>query len=1244
MTAVPATAFGTDSAPAAPGKAATPDAQSVTGSWSVTLVTGDVVKVERFANGRQAATVKPAPGHEREMFTTREVDGRLHVMPTSAIPYVASGQLDRTLFDVTALIEQGYDDARSPQLPLIVSYTDSVDSLRAQEAPAGTRRTAVLSSVHGAALTAAKTDLAGFWKSTSKPSENRRTGAPRLAGNIDKVWLDGKVKATLDRSVPQIGAPEVWKSGYTGKGVKVAVLDTGADADHPDLRGKIANSHNFTDSDSTSDRHGHGTHVAATVAGSGAGSGGTRKGVAPDADLLIGKVLSDQGAGQESWALAGMEWAVRSGASVVNISLGGAPQEDDPMAAAVDRLTEETGTLFVVAAGNDGPRPNTVGSPGIAEQALTVGAVDSKDVLAGFSSWGPAGDADQVKPEITAPGVGIVAARARGTAMGNPVDDLHTAASGTSMATPHVAGAAALLAQQHPDWTPVRIKDALVGTAKHVQGTAVDAQGGGRMDVARASAQTVHATGVLNLGVARPDQDAVNKTVTYTNDSDTAVRLSLSLDVKNAAGASAPAELIKAGSLSVTVAPGETATVPVVASPTDAPSPGRYTGQLTATTADGSVKIATAVALTVQGPLHKVTLKTIDRYGKGARGLNFFAFYGSDPRWDVIDSYLGGTESQTIELPEDTYHFDALLPGRDSLGDHHSRIIRPELKLTGDMTLVVDAREAVKVDIRTPKPAEQQGMVHHGVHRTFADREVSVTAIDHSVVKTLYVTPTHKPAKGTFEAYSRWQLAQPRLTVEVEGKGVPEVYASPIMISPLNDGTRRLPLVYVGTASPPELAGKNLRGKIALVDEGSDIGSNAIEGVIRVSKAGAAGALVIGSVPGAAWNPWTPQGDRLPIEAAMVSKDHGKALTDLLAKREARVKWSVQATSPYQYDLTLVQRDRVPAKLLYQVDKMKTATIKSRYHQTGTSQWQMEQRYAWRPWQTTSFIMETASGLKVPSVRTETLSADDTVWMHRVTNQLPWAIGDFIRGGMTTALEQYAPGESRTEDWFRSVLRPGVPKGVKGFSSVRNGDTFDLRIPGFVDSAGHYSFVSEEDGVSTRLYRDGDLIAEQSIPWGNIPVTGGKSDYRLQVRTSRPTTPEWQISTSTDTSWRFSSQTTARSTVLPLIQLDYGVPVDSGNQVKPSSATAVSLKARHQDGLQGPEIDLMQAWVSYDDGAHWTKVKRLSHKGKGAWEALMDTRAAAKDTGYVSLRVQAQDRAGNQVDQTIVRAYGVRTK
>ncbi|MDX6259730.1 MAG: hypothetical protein QOH84_1418, partial [Kribbellaceae bacterium] len=447
-------------APPPPGAPSAPRASGVPKSSVVTLITGDVVEITDAGGGKKAASVHPAAGRERIAFHTIEVDGGLRVLPSDAVPYISTGVLDANLFDVDELVADGFGDSTATTLPLIVRYADP--SAARTQSLTGTTTTRALDSIGATAVRADKDELPALWKSLD-PTENARA----LSRGISKIWLDGRVRASLDKSVPQIGAPAAWQAGFEGSGVKVAVLDTGVDANHPDLQGKVKEAEDFSGSPTGPEDHfGHGTHVAATIAGTGAGAGGTRKGVAPKADLLIGKVLGDDGYGYDSSIIAGMEWAAASGAKVVNMSLGGGPTDGtDPLSQAVDRITAESGTLFVVAAGNDGA-DQSIGTPGTAQSALTVGAVDRNDQLADFSSRGPRLGDNGLKPEITAPGVDIVAARAAGTIMGDPVDDLYTAASGTSMATPHVAGSAALLAQAHPDWKADQLKNALVSTAK----------------------------------------------------------------------------------------------------------------------------------------------------------------------------------------------------------------------------------------------------------------------------------------------------------------------------------------------------------------------------------------------------------------------------------------------------------------------------------------------------------------------------------------------------------------------------------------------------------------------------------------------------------------------------------------------------------------------------------------------------------------------------------------------------------
>lgn len=298
--------------------------------------------------------------------------------------------------------------------------------------------------------------------------------------DVEKIWPDLPVRVCLDASVPLIGAPQVWEAGYTGEGVRIAILDTGIDPYHPDFAGRIAATADFT-SEGPQDRDGHGTHVAGIAAGSGRASKGRYRGLAPEASLYIAKVLGREGAGLMSDVMAGIEWAVEQEVEIINLSLGG-----DPPCDGTDALSEtcdvavEKGYVVCVAAGNGGPAPYTIGPPGCAKEVITVGASTDQDEVADFSSRGPTTDG-RIKPDTVLPGAEIISCRAKDTSLGNPVGEYYAQLSGSSMATPHASGIAALILQARPELTPAQLKALLMETALDL-GLSPNDQGAGRAD------------------------------------------------------------------------------------------------------------------------------------------------------------------------------------------------------------------------------------------------------------------------------------------------------------------------------------------------------------------------------------------------------------------------------------------------------------------------------------------------------------------------------------------------------------------------------------------------------------------------------------------------------------------------------------------------------------------------------------------------------------------------------------------
>ena len=298
--------------------------------------------------------------------------------------------------------------------------------------------------------------------------------------DVVKIYEDRPVYAYLDTSVPIIQVPRLWDEGLTGEGVRIAIIDTGIDPEHPDFQGRIVETHDLT-GEGPVDEHGHGTHCASIAAGSGAASGGKYRGVAPGASIYSAKVLRANGQGMMSDVMGGVDWAVDRGVQIISLSLGGPGPSDgrDALSEMCDAAVEE-GIVLCIAAGNDGPNGYTVGSPGSARRVITIGASSDLDRVATFSSRGPTTDG-RAKPDVVLPGVDIVAARAKDTAMGPVIDEHYTVASGTSMATPHAAGVCALLLQAEPSLSPEEIKASLMATAVDL-GQDAYAQGKGRVD------------------------------------------------------------------------------------------------------------------------------------------------------------------------------------------------------------------------------------------------------------------------------------------------------------------------------------------------------------------------------------------------------------------------------------------------------------------------------------------------------------------------------------------------------------------------------------------------------------------------------------------------------------------------------------------------------------------------------------------------------------------------------------------
>ncbi|WP_299772520.1 S8 family serine peptidase [uncultured Tateyamaria sp.] len=278
-----------------------------------------------------------------------------------------------------------------------------------------------------------------------------------------------------DQKTWGVDAVGAWASRYTGAGIKVAVLDTGLDLQHPDFADRTIVSESFVTGEDVQDGQGHGTHCAGTAVGGRTSDRDFRYGVASDADLYVGKVLANSGSGRERDVLIGMAWAIEQGCEVISMSLGSDVREGDtysPEYEALGRQALDRGSLIIAAAGNSSSRRlgfvAPVGSPANAPSIMAVAAVDEALSVADFSSGGINPDGGEVN--LAGPGVDVFSSV--------PAPRLYRSLSGTSMACPHVAGIAAHWAESDQNLRGQALWDKIIETAAPVSEDARDVGAG----------------------------------------------------------------------------------------------------------------------------------------------------------------------------------------------------------------------------------------------------------------------------------------------------------------------------------------------------------------------------------------------------------------------------------------------------------------------------------------------------------------------------------------------------------------------------------------------------------------------------------------------------------------------------------------------------------------------------------------------------------------------------------------------
>lgn len=479
----------------------------------------------------------------------------------------------------------------------------------------------------------------------------------------------------------------------------------------------------------------------------------------------------------------------------------------------------------------------------------------------------------------------------------------------------------------------------------------------------------------------------------------------------------------------------------------------------------------------------------------------------------------------TLRLPENTYNVFGVVGTPDESGrfiEEHSVVGDPELEVLGPpgFSVTLDARTANPLRAETPRPSEPRSTAiswSRGADRRNSFRvEALIYFVFDGGRERLSIAPVAQVEEQPFEVLTTFDAAAPLVEATVDGKQggnrdpVPLVYSG----GPLTDGVHELPLVDAGTAAPEDLAGKDLTGAAALVQEAAD--RSWVQQVIDVTEAGAAAVVLYSALPGVLW----PDLRGAPISTFTLSRDEGERLRDRAAGGPATLRLVERPVSPYRYTLTRAHHQQIPSDVEYRPSGTDLAEIRHRVHAAGAE----PSRWLRQTWSDTCDCgtFPTDDAAAVGQVHTEYVTADPDLAVERGL-QLQ-QLGSLARYE-APALVSYRPGEQVTEDWLEAPLAPGVFDGEDGGSwrSVRFRGVISYSLPTLIDTAGHGATVSRFgslDSVS-RLYRDGEdtPIQESEFLSGRVPIPVEPGDYRLEVDTDHDGS-ELDLSTQTRTVWR----------------------------------------------------------------------------------------------------------------------------
>lgn len=435
-------------------------------------------------------------------------------------------------------------------------------------------------------------------------------------------------------------------------------------------------------------------------------------------------------------------------------------------------------------------------------------------------------------------------------------------------------------------------------------------------------------------------------------------------------------------------------------------------------------------------------------------------------------------------------------------------------------------------------------------------------------------------------------------------------------------GDHKVQAVDAGGGTAADFAGLDVKGKVAVVGLGAT--ERAQSALDNATKAGAGYLIAYRKTPGF----WIEAVDRATTVPLMIATgEQGAGLAALLKTgKKVTLKLSGTPVSPYVYNLLAAQSGTITANQTYRLDKSNTVKRKARYYGGTAGEMGADTLYTFRPWQ--RFGVDGSVPTQLGTERAEYYYVDpDTRTWHLV-----YPDSKAYRGEWSPLRTFTEAGTEPTENWLRQVIRPGSSEEYG--LSTRTGDKLTFSVPELSDSTpGHYGNIDTVDTTAQgKLYADGQFVGDSTRGgYGVFDVPAATSSYRFELDVQRKAA--WAAySTSTHTEWTFASAHTDSATALPLLTVGITPKgLDLLNRADGKRELTVGLPVANQSG--SVRASSLKAWVSYDDGTSWKEVR--VKKGEARFRP-------AKGAASVSLRVRAADRAGNGIDQTVLRAFDLK--